>query len=147
MTRKTIFNKYKMVMGVVVQLSMMWSTKCQTGTYMGYTNGKQQCIEVVFNYSSTRKLMQVELTVQCTGLRVCSPELDYDWLVPHYPFAVEPFSEKDLGDYREHVYDSCQLKSSSTIQNEFRTFFPNDDDSVIRVEFYSEIVSLKKGKC
>ncbi|KAF4649739.1 hypothetical protein FOL47_001770 [Perkinsus chesapeaki] len=125
---------------------MMWSAKCQTGTYMGYTNGKQQCLQVRLNYNTSRELMEVELAVRCRGQLVGSPELDYIRTVRQTPYMLKANSQDNMDGYLNNVYHQCQLKRSPAPHTDFERLFTNGD-YISMVEFNGRMVSLKRGKC
>ncbi|KAF4658061.1 hypothetical protein FOL47_008198 [Perkinsus chesapeaki] len=131
---------------MVVLLCMLWSIECQAGSYSGYTDKKQQCIQVDWHYEPMQ-VMQVVVSVHCGDTAVGSPYLKVIKIYPNYPYTVSKASEKDRAGFMSNLYQTCKLMFSPPFRNDLNTFFYDDHYTEIRVEFRDEIVNLTRGEC
>ncbi|KAF4658060.1 hypothetical protein FOL47_008197 [Perkinsus chesapeaki] len=92
------FSNLNRLLSMVVLLCMLWSIECQTGSYSGYTDKKQQCIQVDWHYEPMQ-VMAVGLTIHCGDSLVGSPELEVIKLFPNYPYTVSKASEEDRAGF------------------------------------------------
>ncbi|KAF4667611.1 hypothetical protein FOL47_003450 [Perkinsus chesapeaki] len=129
----------------MVLLSILWSATCETRTYMGYTDKKQQCSQISSD-ASAKLSTKVELVVHCRGRQVGSPGLTYSRKYVEQPFVIKSSSKNDLAGYIANVYDQCGLRPARS-KEDFSILFTVDNYKTMRVDFQDKMVDLVEGKC